>query len=235
MFERHDAHGDGAWATIALPDQQSLRKFERFYLDLALSCPVRRAATCVGAALRVNRPRPAARRAHATKTATYGTTPRSSSSTAATPRRTSSAGGLRPSVGGGCARDRGRSRHSSTVRSPPRGAGRVGRWLTDVSPMLPLLSGTECTFHFLTVGYTHWTPSLNLRFEQPVRPAPPGVPRRLPAPHAPRRLRSRRRPPCTLPRWYRCLPAPTSTRATTTARRLRCPPCRAWLGRCCGP
>ena len=42
---------------------------------------------------------------------------------------------------------------------------RIGRWLTDVSPLLPLLSSSKCTFHLQTVSWAlTWQPSLTLRF-----------------------------------------------------------------------
>jgi hypothetical protein len=41
VFQNQDVHGDGVWATVELPALQTLRKFEQFYLDVSLSCPVR--------------------------------------------------------------------------------------------------------------------------------------------------------------------------------------------------
>ena len=42
---------------------------------------------------------------------------------------------------------------------------RIGRWLTDVTPLLPLLSSSKCTFHLQTVSWAlTWQPSLTLRF-----------------------------------------------------------------------
>ncbi|XP_030605990.1 uncharacterized protein LOC115794558 [Archocentrus centrarchus] len=41
----------------------------------------------------------------------------------------------------------------------------VGRWLTDVSPLIPLLDGNKCTFTMKTVPWAMpWIVSLNLRF-----------------------------------------------------------------------
>ncbi|XP_062277932.1 uncharacterized protein si:dkey-256h2.1 [Scomber scombrus] len=41
----------------------------------------------------------------------------------------------------------------------------IGRWLTDVSPLLPLLDGNKCTFTMKTVPWAMpWIVSLNLRF-----------------------------------------------------------------------
>ena len=45
---------------------------------------------------------------------------------------------------------------------------RIGRWLTDVSPLLPLLTTNTCTFTMKTAPWAKpWIPSLNLRFSQP--------------------------------------------------------------------
>ncbi|XP_041041035.1 uncharacterized protein si:dkey-256h2.1 [Carcharodon carcharias] len=42
---------------------------------------------------------------------------------------------------------------------------RIGRWLTDVSPLLPLLNAKQCTFTLKTVPWAMpWKPSLNLHF-----------------------------------------------------------------------
>ncbi|XP_051872729.1 uncharacterized protein si:dkey-256h2.1 [Pristis pectinata] len=42
---------------------------------------------------------------------------------------------------------------------------RIGHWLTDVSPLLPLLNAAKCTFTMKTVPWAMpWKPSLNLRF-----------------------------------------------------------------------
>ena len=42
---------------------------------------------------------------------------------------------------------------------------RIGRWLTDVTPLLPLLTSQQCHFHLQTAPWAlTWTPSLNLRF-----------------------------------------------------------------------
>ncbi|XP_072109517.1 uncharacterized protein [Mobula birostris] len=42
---------------------------------------------------------------------------------------------------------------------------RIGHWLTDVSPLLPLFNGAKCTFTMKTVPWAMpWKPSLNLRF-----------------------------------------------------------------------
>lgn len=42
---------------------------------------------------------------------------------------------------------------------------RIGRWLTDVTPLLPLLTGRHCHFHLQTAPWAlTWTPSLTLRF-----------------------------------------------------------------------
>ena len=42
---------------------------------------------------------------------------------------------------------------------------RIGRWLTDVTPLLPLLSSSKCTLHLQTVSWAlTWQPSLTLRF-----------------------------------------------------------------------
>nr|XP_005999526.1 PREDICTED: uncharacterized protein LOC102348151 [Latimeria chalumnae] len=44
---------------------------------------------------------------------------------------------------------------------------RIGRWLTDVSPLIPLLNSTKCTFRMKTVPWAMaWMPSLNLRFSK---------------------------------------------------------------------
>uniref|UniRef100_W5MYS9 Si:dkey-256h2.1 n=1 Tax=Lepisosteus oculatus TaxID=7918 RepID=W5MYS9_LEPOC len=41
----------------------------------------------------------------------------------------------------------------------------IGRWLTDVSPLMPLLNSTKCTFSMKTVPWAKpWVASLNLRF-----------------------------------------------------------------------
>lgn len=41
----------------------------------------------------------------------------------------------------------------------------TGRWLTDVSPLLPLLDGNKCTLTMKTVPWAMpWVVSLNLRF-----------------------------------------------------------------------
>lgn len=42
---------------------------------------------------------------------------------------------------------------------------RIGRWLTDVTPLLPLLTSQQCRFHLQTAPWAlTWTPSLTLRF-----------------------------------------------------------------------
>ncbi|XP_032898127.1 uncharacterized protein LOC116986660 [Amblyraja radiata] len=42
---------------------------------------------------------------------------------------------------------------------------RIGHWLTDVSPLLPMLNARKCTFTMKTVPWAMpWKPSLNLRF-----------------------------------------------------------------------
>ena len=55
---------------------------------------------------------------------------------------------------------------------------RIGRWLTDVTPLLPLLTGRHCHFHLQTAPWAlTWTPSLTLRFSNistPSLPAPQG-------------------------------------------------------------
>ncbi|XP_067860286.1 uncharacterized protein si:dkey-256h2.1 [Heptranchias perlo] len=44
---------------------------------------------------------------------------------------------------------------------------RIGRWLTDVSPLLPLLNAGKCTFNLKTVPWAMpWKPSLNIRFSK---------------------------------------------------------------------
>ncbi|XP_067865889.1 uncharacterized protein si:dkey-256h2.1 isoform X2 [Heterodontus francisci] len=44
---------------------------------------------------------------------------------------------------------------------------RIGRWLTDVSPLLPLLNTKQCTFTLKTAPWAMpWKPSLNLRFNR---------------------------------------------------------------------
>ncbi|KAJ8036127.1 hypothetical protein HOLleu_20006 [Holothuria leucospilota] len=44
---------------------------------------------------------------------------------------------------------------------------RIGRWLTDVTPLLPLLTSSKCTFNMKTVPWAMaWKPSLNLRFSK---------------------------------------------------------------------
>eukprot|EP00062_Callorhinchus_milii_P018978 gi/632973083/ref/XP_007902977.1/ PREDICTED: uncharacterized protein LOC103185996 [Callorhinchus milii] len=44
---------------------------------------------------------------------------------------------------------------------------RVGHWLTDVSPLLPLLNQNTCTFNIKTAPWAMpWKPSLNLRFSE---------------------------------------------------------------------
>lgn len=52
---------------------------------------------------------------------------------------------------------------------------RVGRWLTDATPLLPLLvGGQQCTFTAQTAPWAlPWLPSLRLRFS---RQPPEGVP-----------------------------------------------------------
>ncbi|XP_033729101.1 LOW QUALITY PROTEIN: uncharacterized protein LOC117318180 [Pecten maximus] len=45
---------------------------------------------------------------------------------------------------------------------------RIGRWTTDVSPLLPLLTSSTCVFNMKTEPWAMpWKPSLNLRFSQP--------------------------------------------------------------------
>ncbi|XP_060069722.1 uncharacterized protein LOC132549769 isoform X2 [Ylistrum balloti] len=45
---------------------------------------------------------------------------------------------------------------------------RIGRWTTDVSPLLPLFTKSTCVFNMKTVEWAMpWKPSLNLRFSQP--------------------------------------------------------------------
>ncbi|CAH1773878.1 unnamed protein product [Owenia fusiformis] len=42
---------------------------------------------------------------------------------------------------------------------------RIGRWLTDISPLLPLIAGNTCVFTLKTAPWAMtWVPSLNLRF-----------------------------------------------------------------------
>ncbi|XP_038058293.1 uncharacterized protein LOC119729686 isoform X2 [Patiria miniata] len=44
---------------------------------------------------------------------------------------------------------------------------RIGRWLTDVSPLFPLINSNMCTFTMKTVPWAKaWKPSLNLRFSK---------------------------------------------------------------------
>ncbi|XP_069769783.1 uncharacterized protein [Narcine bancroftii] len=44
---------------------------------------------------------------------------------------------------------------------------RIGHWLTDVSPLLPLLNAAKCTFTMKTVPWAMpWRPTLNLRFSK---------------------------------------------------------------------
>ncbi|GCC23001.1 hypothetical protein chiPu_0001392 [Chiloscyllium punctatum] len=44
---------------------------------------------------------------------------------------------------------------------------RIGRWLTDVSPLLPLINTKQCTFTMKTAPWAMpWKPSLNLRFSK---------------------------------------------------------------------
>ncbi|XP_072365171.1 uncharacterized protein [Scyliorhinus torazame] len=44
---------------------------------------------------------------------------------------------------------------------------RIGHWLTDVSPLLPLLNAKSCTFTLKTAPWAmSWKPSLNLRFSK---------------------------------------------------------------------
>lgn len=41
----------------------------------------------------------------------------------------------------------------------------TGRWLTDVSPLIPLLDSNKCNFTMKTVPWAKpWVVSLNLRF-----------------------------------------------------------------------
>ena len=47
---------------------------------------------------------------------------------------------------------------------------RIGRWLTDVTPLFPSLKSNKCTFTMKTVAWAKaWKPSLNLRLS--VNPA----------------------------------------------------------------
>lgn len=49
---------------------------------------------------------------------------------------------------------------------------RIGSWLTDVSPLLPLLSSRQCTFHMYTDPWAApWKPSINLRFSNLEKPS----------------------------------------------------------------
>lgn len=49
---------------------------------------------------------------------------------------------------------------------------RIGSWLTDVSPLLPLLSTRQCTFHMYTDPWASpWKPSINLRFSKSEKPS----------------------------------------------------------------
>ncbi|DBA77212.1 TPA: hypothetical protein ACH3X1_009783 [Trebouxia sp. C0004] len=48
---------------------------------------------------------------------------------------------------------------------------RIGRWLTDVTPLMPLLTGQQCHFHLQTTPWAlTWTPSLTLRFTNTTHP-----------------------------------------------------------------
>lgn len=48
---------------------------------------------------------------------------------------------------------------------------RIGRWLTDVTPLMPLLIGQQCHFHLQTAPWAlTWTPSLTLRFTNTTHP-----------------------------------------------------------------
>ena len=50
---------------------------------------------------------------------------------------------------------------------------RIGRWLTDVTPLMPLLTGQHCHFHLQTAPWAlTWTPSLTLRFTNTTHPRP---------------------------------------------------------------
>ena len=52
---------------------------------------------------------------------------------------------------------------------------RIGRWLTDVTPLMPLLTGQHCHFHLQTAPWAlTWTPSLTLRFTNTTHPRPMG-------------------------------------------------------------
>ena len=52
---------------------------------------------------------------------------------------------------------------------------RIGRWLTDVTPLMPLLTGQRCHFHLQTAPWAlTWTPSLTLRFTNTTHPRPMG-------------------------------------------------------------
>ncbi len=49
----------------------------------------------------------------------------------------------------------------------------IGRWLTDVTPLMPLLTGQQCHFHMQTAPWAlTWTPSLTLRFTNTTHPRP---------------------------------------------------------------
>lgn len=50
---------------------------------------------------------------------------------------------------------------------------RIGKWLTDVTPLLPLLTSQKCHFHLQTAPWAlTWTPSLTLRFTNSTPPPP---------------------------------------------------------------
>ncbi|KAK9816886.1 hypothetical protein WJX72_006713 [[Myrmecia] bisecta] len=52
---------------------------------------------------------------------------------------------------------------------------RIGRWLTDVTPLMPLLSSRQCRFRLQTAPWAlPWQPSLRLRFSQTLTPPASG-------------------------------------------------------------
>ncbi|MEQ2303672.1 hypothetical protein AMECASPLE_019389 [Ameca splendens] len=60
-----------------------------------------------------------------------------------------------------------RSQTSYTCECPLAGGANrgTGHWLTDVSPLIPLLDSNKCTFTMKTVPWAMpWVVSLNLRF-----------------------------------------------------------------------
>ncbi|KAM4735367.1 uncharacterized protein FYW61_005887 isoform 2-T2 [Anableps anableps] len=150
VFDQVTMQGDkGAVATVELPSD--LWDFDTLELDVSLSCPGRRDSSCaqwdhtVQLFVCCDQLSPYCN----TELGRWITAFRSASSCS-----------LKSS--GGCWRTSVNKEHHEDQRTRQKG---TGHWLTDVSPLIPVLDSNKCTFTMKTVPWAMpWLASLNLRF-----------------------------------------------------------------------